>query len=329
VVGGTLVGDAPSSAPPATVSPTATATGDVPARRDSGGRSGGSRTPLLIGGAVVGVIAIGAVAAFALGGGDGNSKDTTVVVSTTVTAAPASGNAGAASSGGAGETGAAASTAAADTTAPVDSTGPSDSGATSTPVDTGSAAGAFPPATAQGVVDIAKRPVPFSALYDLIQGGNAGTLLLNYDGDARISYRVRLKGQGTIWAGFDGGAIKYGCVQVPGLDTPVCTDGTDREKEYRSLIEQFVNGLLSADAVQTNFGDLAAQGPPVLPGEATGQPVACIQSVGSATARLCVREDSIITEVTVVEQGKEVGARARRASTSPSEDDFSPPTAIS
>ena len=65
-----------------------------------------------------------------------------------------------------------------------------------------------------------------------------------------------------------------------------------------------MNGLLSAEAVDTNFGALAAQDPPVLSGEMTGAPVACIQSVGSGTARLCVREDSIITEVTVVENGQ-------------------------
>ena len=100
------------------------------------------------------------------------------------------------------------------------------------------------------------------------------------------------------------GAIQFGCLQTPDLDEPVCTDGTDREQEYRNLIQQFVNGLLSAEAVDTNFGALAAQGPPVLSGEMTGQPVACIQSVGSGTARLCVREDSIITEVTVVENGQ-------------------------
>ena len=61
----------------------------------------------------------------------------------------------------------------------------------------------------------------------------------------------------------------------------------------------------------------------------TGQPVACIQSVGAATQRLCVREDSIITEVSVVEEGKEVGARARDASTEPAEDDFAPPAPLS
>ena len=60
----------------------------------------------------------------------------------------------------------------------------------------------------------------------------------------------------------------------------------------------------------------------------TGAPVACIQSVGSGTARLCVREDSIITEVTVVENGQEVGARARRASHNAREEDFAPPASI-
>ena len=73
-------------------------------------------------------------------------------------------------------------------------------------------------------------------------------------------------GQGTIWASFQDGAIQYGCLQTPDLDEPFCNDGTDREQEYRNLIQEFVNGLLSAEAVDTNFGALAAQDPPVLSG---------------------------------------------------------------
>jgi hypothetical protein len=192
----------------------------------------------------------------------------------------------------------------------------------------GTAAGGLPPGTAAEVRVLAKRPVPLVALYDLIQGGEAGTLQVAFDGGTHIAYRVQLKGQGTIWAAFQDGAIEYGCLQTPDLDEPFCNDGTDREQEYRNLIQQFVNGLLSSEAVDTNFGALAAQNPPVLSGEMAGTPVACIQSVGSGTARLCVREDSIITEVTVIENGQEVGARARRASHNAREEDFAPPASI-
>ena len=108
------------------------------------------------------------------------------------------------------------------------------------PVETGTPTGGFPPATAAELLTLAKQPVPFVALYDLIQGGEAGTLQVAFDGDTHIAYRVQLKQQGTIWAAFQDGNIEYGCLQTPDLDEPFCNNGKDREQEYRNLIQQFV-----------------------------------------------------------------------------------------
>ena len=174
-------------------------------------------------------------------------------------------------------------------------------------------------------MDIAKQPVPFVALYDLIQGGNAGTLRLAYDGDARIAYRVELADQGTIWAGFDDGAIQYGCLQTPDLDEPVCNDGTDREQEYRDLIQQFVNGLLSAEAVETNFGAIAARGPAGAPRRDDG-PARRLHPVRRRGHAAAVRARGLDHHRGVGGRGGQGDRRAARdASTEPSEDDFAPP----
>jgi hypothetical protein len=314
VVGGTLTGDVPP--PPPASGPS----GGPPSA--PGGRS---RTPLLIGAGLLAVLIVGVIAALALGGGGDGTDTTSSVAATTPVTAAAPGSSGAAATDGVAADGGVATTGAPSTaaeTTPAATTAPED------PTASEPAEPSFPPASAAELVEIAKRPVPFVALYDLIQGGNAGTLLLAYDGGTRIAYRVRLPNQGTVWAAFDANVIQYGCFQGSGVPEPLCTDGSDDPDTYRSLIEEFVNGLLSAQAVETNFSALAATDPPVLPGEMTGAPIGCIQSVGAGTARLCVREDSIITEVTVVEAGKEVGARARRAGPDVTEDDFLPPAPI-
>ena len=129
---------------------------------------------------------------------------------------------------------------------------------------------------------LAKQPVPFVALYDLIQGGNAGTLRLAYDGDTRIAYRVELADQGTIWAGFAG---RRHPVRLPAGAGPRRAV-LHRRHGPRAGVPQPDPGVRQRPAVRRRGRDELRRprraGPPVLPGEMTGAPVACIQSVGAA-----------------------------------------------
>jgi hypothetical protein len=243
-------------------------------------RPGRTRQLALIGGAAAALVAGVVTAVVVAGGGDDPIADTTKIETTTT-----------------------------DTT---DTTGTTDTtDTTGTEPFPPQDPNAFPPATAQGVLDAAAQPATGVIVYDVVSEGFKGKMRVATDA---TRFGLVFRGQGIELRLFrQNGETQWACARQ-GQSQTFCFKASSLNAETAQGLQKAVNALaplVTDEGQRTLFTPIVALNPEVYEDRQVDRRVACVEKVETTgRGRICTTRIGHVTDISAVSDGQAYLVRA-------------------